>query len=254
MSEGLLSPGDAFLGCSDNTTADAWMHITNFFDMESHAGHLAAAREYALTGIESRTADFGQWFSGLSNVVADACSRIPRAKMSDAELTDHILNLYPDQTPSHFRVSPLPDALTSEIFSLMSIALPETVSLAVRQVASPPSGDVGSPSSRSWAPVSQMTPSSTTDSPILTNNASFAPSPSRSVTAHTANLRKATLTYLRDHAVPMSTVWQRPLLRPSDETQDSTLPTKLASFYDVSSRATQITTPEPSIKSASHLT
>jgi hypothetical protein len=124
--EGNLPPESSILAESDNATASAWCHKSNF-ESELRPTHLKVSRRFAVFLLEARVQLDNEWLAGCLNQIADSLSR-------DYHLpTDtHIALLrahFPAQIPDGFQISPLPAEIVSWINSILQ-------SLPVRAVAS----------------------------------------------------------------------------------------------------------------------
>ena len=228
IEEGELQTGDSFLSGTDNTTARGWMHKSNFqSDSEQHA-HLDLARAIARASLENDIALDSQWWCGESNTIADILSR--DREPSDTLLTTKILTDYPTQVPPSFKISPLPEKITSAICFWLQLEPPTTASQQGPTPKTTPHGDAGSNSysrSGSWTiPTSSgATPNNATDS--------SAPSPKPSENAPGASRQKATNTLLPALASVPSVMWQRPSWQPADPTHGKTLTEQFANFFNI---------------------
>ncbi len=100
---------------TDNTTSEGWLKKTNFIkDGEEPIQvtiQLEVARHhttnYLLIGIQ----EYSQWFRGADNNVADALSR--DNDRSNNELTNILRTHCYSQLPQHFKITPLPNKITS---------------------------------------------------------------------------------------------------------------------------------------------
>ena len=151
--------------------------------------------------------------------------------MSDAELTSYLLAKYPDQVPKTFKVSPLPDTITSGLLDLLQ--------RAKRQLESPrqPMPRVthtGNGGSSSCTPLSSSTIPSSMDSAEESNTAYWDALPSPFGSAITVSPHEAMINWFREHVVPPSTAWLRPSLPPTDPTLGRTSTARLHSFYSAS--------------------
>jgi hypothetical protein len=119
---GRINRGDCALSMTDSTTAEGWMHKTNFRegddDQEQINARIEAARKFALDFTQHGLKSYSQWFPGKENIVADALSRDD--DRSDEELTSILLRFAPDQTPYNFKIVPLPSEIASWLTSLLS--------------------------------------------------------------------------------------------------------------------------------------
>ena len=106
--EGNLPPLSCILSGTDSTTAEGWLHRTNFSASsatpEDVAVKLAAARQLADILIESNSMLYSQWFRSDLNPEADSLSR--DTHLTDQQLTE-MLRLSPlCQLPENFRIAP----------------------------------------------------------------------------------------------------------------------------------------------------
>jgi len=102
----------------DNTSAEGWLRTKSNFPPEGKQQlHFELARELAKLLMANNICLYSQWFTGVTNDVADTCSR--EFLMSDAELTRFLLEKYPEQVLTTFKVSPLPDEIISELLVLL---------------------------------------------------------------------------------------------------------------------------------------
>ena len=215
------------------------MHKSNFqSDGEQHA-HLDLARAIARASLDNDIALDSQWWCGDSNTIADILSR--DSEPSEELLTIKILTDYPTQVPPSFKISPLPEKITSAICFWLQLEPPTTASQQGPTPKTTPLGDAGSNSysrSGSW-----MIP---TSSSATSNNAtdSSEPLPKPSVNVPGANRQKATNTLLPALASVPSVMWQRPSWQPADQTQGRTPTEQFANFFSTSTEATKTTTPE----------
>ena len=238
-------PGDCFLCETDSSTAESWLDKSNFQD-EDYEHHLELARGLAEKLMEYDVCLYSQYLPGPKNNIADLNSREQTA--SNEALTHHILCKYPFQVPPNFRISPLPPEITSFVTRWLQPGPRLMVSPATPEPKLIPIGATGlSFSSRSN---STMTPSSPTSNPS-TASEPLQPLPTLSGNATTVSLVKATTDWLRRHAAPPSTQWQRPSQPTASLTQRKDLTEKLRSFYADNSEGTRTTTRVPSTRSAS---
>ena len=119
---GRLNSGDCSLSMTDSTTAEGWMHKTNFRESEEDQvqidTRIEVARKFALDFTIHGIKSYSQWFPGKENIVADALSRDD--DRSDDELTSILYCLAPHQMPNHFEIVPLPNEIVSWLTSLLS--------------------------------------------------------------------------------------------------------------------------------------
>ena len=119
---GRLSCGDCVLSMTDSTTAEGWMHKTNFREVDDDQVQvdvrIEAARKFATIFTEHGIKSYSQWFPGRENIVADALSRDD--DRTDDELTSILYCFAPHQMPSRFEIAPLPRKIASWLISLLS--------------------------------------------------------------------------------------------------------------------------------------
>ena len=239
--EGEIRRHDNVLSATDNRSTQGWIPHSNFDATGDQAAHAAAAQWLATMGIINDVDYSSIWFMGLLNWVADPLSR--EQMLSDEELTARLLAKFPEQVPSTFKISPLPDIISSAIFYLLQTEKPVMLLLPTLTVVPTPHGADGS-SSSSCAASDQRTHSSTASQPTTGSDSSW-PSPKPFETASSANPLKDMTSWLRVHAKPPSIMWARPSPQPADLTQDMTAAATLSLFYSDCSGDTRTTTPGP---------
>ena len=126
--EGNLPPLSCVLAHTDSTTADHWLHRSNFREFykdgeEQQRETVAqisskrnAARKFASLIMDSSVVLFSQWFPGKLNVEADSLSR--DTHLSENKLTSLLRSSPSCQLPPGFKIQPLPNEVSSWIFSL----------------------------------------------------------------------------------------------------------------------------------------
>jgi hypothetical protein len=215
--------GYCYLSATDNTSAMGWLRKSNFVSDGDHASYLGLARESTSELLRRALRHYSQWFVGERNGVADLLSR--DLVSSNHEITTIMNSRFPSQVPKSFKVSPLPEKLSSFLsYWLQLRTLPR--GSPVKHTAKPtPPGNSGltSLSKRTSAePAAKATPTSAPwTNPRPT--ASSVPLPTLVGCAITANPQKDMLTWLRVHAVPPSTVWLRASSQQTSPTPDLTL-------------------------------
>jgi len=227
-----------------------WLRKSNFVSDGDRAAHLGLARDFTSEFLRRALINYSQWFAGEENWVANLLSR--DLVSSDHEITTIINSRFPSQVPKSFKVSPLPEKISSFLSYWVQLRTLPRGSPAKRTAKPTPPGDGGSSSSSkrtSSKPMAKATPTSApwTD-PKPT--APSVPSPTPFGCAITANPQKDMLNWLQVHAVPPSTGWLRPSSQQTSPTPDSTLMEKIRSFYFDSSRDTRTTTPANRVSSA----
>ena len=119
---GRLNGGDCSLSMTDSTTAEGWMHKTNFRECDEEQvqidTRIEVARKFALDFTKHGIKSYSQWFPGKENIVADALSRDD--DRSDEELTSILYHFAPHQMPNNFKIVPLPSEIASWLTSLLS--------------------------------------------------------------------------------------------------------------------------------------
>ena len=248
IEEGELKPGDAFLSGTDNTTARGWMHKSNFAEGGEQHAHLDLARSMARASLDNDIALISQWWCGTSNTIADILSR--DVEPSDDLLTRKILADYPSQVPTSFKISPLPEKITSAIFYWLLLEPPTTASPKALTPKETPPGVVGSNFYKQ--PASWIIPTSG-DSLQANAIVSSAPLPKPFANVDGATLQKETNSLLPELASVPSAMWQRPFWQPENATHDSTLQEKFANFYNIYKEDTRTATPLQDTKKPSHL-
>jgi hypothetical protein len=118
---GRLNSGDCALSMTDSTTAEGWMQKSNsdeFGEDPVQASACAdAACHHAQLFMDENIKGYSQWFPGKLNNVADAHSR--EWHCSTDELTLFLHHHFPQQTPTHFAISPLPKEISCWLISLL---------------------------------------------------------------------------------------------------------------------------------------
>jgi len=251
IEEGEIHPSDHALSVTDNSTAESWIPKSNFDESpdsdSDQAAHAATAQWLGTTGIDNNLCLSGCWFMGLLNVIADPLSRDHLS--SDAALTKFLLHKYPQQVPSTFKISSLPEKITSAILYLLQTETPEMEQLPVLIAKPTPPGSDGSSSSPYAA---SSTTHSSTASPSTAESECSKPSPKPSGNANGASPLKDMIAWLAAHAKPPSIMWERPSPQPADLTQDATAMANLFHFYNGSLGDMPITTPAPNHRKRSH--
>jgi hypothetical protein len=226
--DGEASSGDCVLCVTDNTSSAGWLRKSNFPPTrEETEAHFGLARFMASLVLTNNIALFSQWICGTSNSVADCLSR--NYKLRNAALTTFIKSSYPDQVPENFKVSPLPEEISSFLTSWVQAGPPAKESPQGQPRKKPPAGDDGASfySKRTWTETPSSCPSD-----VKIDIASSGPSPKQSGPTCSASQLKARVTQLvREQSTPMSMMWQRPLPGRDTPTQSSTKMETLRSFY-----------------------
>ena len=119
------------LSLTDNTSALGWMYKASF--SEAKPVHDKIARWLAEKLMNRESALYSQHFKGKHNTIADSLSRDQH--LSDTQLTDIFKFLLPQQTPTNFKIYPIPTEITSWICSL-SRSLTKTQAWPQQQIKS----------------------------------------------------------------------------------------------------------------------
>jgi hypothetical protein len=237
--EGEIQRNDNILSATDNTCTQGWIAKSNFDEAGDQAAHAALAQWMASAGLNNDISFSSIWFMGLLNWVADPLSR--EQAQSDEFLTSRLIAKYPEQVPSTFKISPLPEEISSAIYYLLQTETPVMQSLPTLIVQPIVPGVDGLNSSSSAA--SRTTPSSTVSPPATVYDSScLSLKPYENV--HGANPLKDMIAWLRVHARPPSSMWQRPSPPPGDPIQERIISESLSTFYRDSSKDTKTTIPE----------
>jgi hypothetical protein len=226
---GRIGSGDCALSMTDSTTAEGWMHKTNFRscddDQEQVDAKITVARKFALEFTKHGIKSYSQWFPGKENIVADALSRDD--DRTDDELTSILFRFAPEQTPPNFRIVPLPSEIASWLTLLLS-TLP--VKEQYKEVHTRTRLGRGVAGSNTALQSDYMTLTST-DSIDTNGSSSWAPSPwlcARDDSPAT------TVNWLKEQSEVPFPMWYRPSGRMDGRTQQRTKIWSLASFYTVS--------------------
>ncbi len=106
---------------TDSTTAEGWMQKSNFDEFSEDpiqaSARADAACHHARLFMDKDIKGYSQWFAGKLNNVADALSW--DWHLSADELTFLLHHHFPQQTPTHFAISPLPKEINSWLISLL---------------------------------------------------------------------------------------------------------------------------------------
>jgi len=98
---------------TDSTTAVGWMHKSNFEEVGDDPVQATvcadAAHQHARLFMDAETKGYSHWFGGEMNNVADALSQ--DWHQDDNELTSILCIHFPQQMPTHFKISPLPNEI-----------------------------------------------------------------------------------------------------------------------------------------------
>ena len=115
MIAGRLGQGDCSLYMTDSSIFEGQQRKTNFKE-DGEEPILAevridVAREDAQQKMDYKVKNYSQWFPGDNNDVSDALSR--DYNRGDKELTNILQTFVPSQVPSHFKIVPLPNKISS---------------------------------------------------------------------------------------------------------------------------------------------
>lgn len=105
-----IKPEDCILALTDNKSAAGWLHKCNT-NKTLHRIRTATAHKLAKLGMKYGFIVHPQHIKGTENEAADALSR--RFDLSDAELTNLLVNTLPHQIPSTFKIVALPNEISS---------------------------------------------------------------------------------------------------------------------------------------------
>ena len=167
------------LALGDNTSAIGWLHKSSSLGANrlAHAAHLFAARHLATIVLGADCCLASQHIKGIHNVVADLLSYVGNSRGKphpiaaddppDDVLTNRFHSSFPEQIPSNFEISHLPDEINSWLSEVLQMA--ELSILAARKVAmrtatvpggggsdsKPPSGTKVTPTSLRYPSVSR---------------------------------------------------------------------------------------------------
>jgi hypothetical protein len=130
--EGNLPPEASILAESDNATASAWCHKSNF-ESEFRPTHLKVSRRFAVFLLEAKAQLVNEWLAGCLNQIADSLSRDTHLQPDThaALLRAH----FPSQIPAGFRISPLPAEIDSWICSILQ-SLPVQAAASLKSTRS----------------------------------------------------------------------------------------------------------------------
>jgi hypothetical protein len=121
MIAGRLGAGDCSLSMTDSSTSEGWQRKTNFKEFGEEPiqaeVRIDVAREDAQRRMDYKVKNYSQWFPGSDNDVSDALSRDD--DRGDEELTNILRTFVPSQVPSHFKIVPLPNEISSWLTSLL---------------------------------------------------------------------------------------------------------------------------------------
>jgi hypothetical protein len=248
--ENNLPPFTCILSQTDSTTSAGWLKKSNFKENDNESKELTKAklqmsREHALRLMKFKIKDYSQWFPGVENEVADSLSRDHH--INDNELTSIFFSKTPSQVTQEFKISPLPQEISSFLL-LMLQNLPEGTQQQERhKTSSLCPGPDGTHSSK----VSNLTmTSSSKTSPTEAKHYSSHPSPKK------LELDISAEDLIKDWSAKQSEPPWTTFLRPSETTINPTLERteteSLAAFYNNSTRAIKMKTLEKNNKKRCH--
>ena len=244
--EGEGARGDCFLSLGDNTSSLGWLRKSNFAADGDQASHSALARDFARLVAEHGVGHFGKWFPGKENEVADVLSR--DHTRSDKNLTTYIKFLFAPQVSKTFQISPLPPAIISWLDYWVHHTPASTQSPPPLTTSKASTSESGTSSSKS---VSSTATSTSTPSVPSTGKNSSAPSSRQSATKNLPLVQREMINWLRVHAVPTSTVYERPSAQMVDPIRRWTQTEKCHHFYTTNCEATPTTIPPPNNRNRS---
>ena len=206
--------GDCYLSGTDNWSTMGWLRKSNFDDTPDHKAHMNLARFIALLLMHHRLGLLSHWLAGADNGVSDSCSRLD--KPPSHVLTHIIRSEHSSQIPSSFTVSPIPHELDLELCSWVQHGQPLTALPPLPHPKLTHTGATGSDfSARSNCP----TMSSSAVFPFTKSTRSSLPLPKPSATDLSPTPHLEMTHWLREHALPPSIMWRRPLRQQVSPTQ-----------------------------------
>ena len=172
------------------------------------------ARFVALLLMHYRVGLLSHWLAGSDNGVSDCCSWLD--KPSNHVLTNIIGSEFSAQVPHSFKVSPLPPELALELCSWVQHGRPR---MELPPLPHPKLTHTGPTGSNSSSRLNSPTiPSFKTF--LSSSDSSFSqPLPKPSGTAPLLSPHLEMINWLREHALPPSTMQRRPLKQPASQTQ-----------------------------------
>ena len=153
--EGNLQPLSCCLGCSDSSSSVSWMYRTNF-DPNLKPTHEECARHLARILLQYKAILYAQHQRGRHNIFADILSRWHF--LNTHELTILLKTKFKSQLPTHFRISPLPNEISSWIICILQKLQKQTACKMPPTKTEKEHGEDGSPGWTKWA--SKETPTS----------------------------------------------------------------------------------------------
>jgi hypothetical protein len=120
--DGHIKPGDIFFVETDSTSAQGWLRKTNV-TKEERSLLRTVTRALARLQMKTKAVVWAKHLAGKLNDVSDVLSR--DTHLSTTEITNLLFSHVPDQLTEDFQISPLPDAIVSEIFSWLERQTPK---------------------------------------------------------------------------------------------------------------------------------
>jgi hypothetical protein len=224
---GRTPPQSCLLSQTDSTSADGWLHKSNFTD-DTCPIQLLVARHLATLVIEADTCLYSQWFAGEDNIVSDALSR--RFDLTDTALTSLLLSTVPSQVPHGLSICPLPSEIVSWLTWLQQIAIDKKGSPSRLTKNQLEPGDDGLLTSQASASASIRSSSTLAVPSAIESSVPSWPlcEPPDSVPLDIKLLQQESLK-------PPSRMWRRPFGLTTGLTHDSMLTEKWHSFYAANS-------------------
>jgi hypothetical protein len=247
FAEGNLPEEASIFSQGDNTTAAAWLQKTNFSSCKP--AHLKVARRLANLLLEANTQLVNEWIDGESNTLADSLSR--DTHLSPAAHTALLLSAIPEQMPDGFVISPLPDAISLWVGSILQL-LPASREPCLHPTRSKlVSGTAGSFTS---APsIAQTIPSSSPSTPPTSSPASnlsllaVSPRPFEQANFKHEIVKK----WLQERSKVTSDRWYKPSGQVDGQTPLATPMVNYPAFYHGSMPVLQASTLPPAAKKPS---
>jgi len=104
---------------TDNSSAVGWLYKSSF-NPKTHFLHDNVARKLATILLETKSCISSQHTPGKNNIIADSLSR--DFHINNKQLTFILKSLFPSQVNQNFQIYPLPNEITSWIYSLRAIS------------------------------------------------------------------------------------------------------------------------------------
>jgi hypothetical protein len=150
----VATANNCMLALGDSTSAVGWLHNSSRLNVKwaAHEAHLVVAQKVALLALDAGCGLASQHLQGDLNAVADLLSfaggitraggkRHPVAfdDPPDDILTQRFHLCYSEQMPETFRMSPLPNEISSWVLSVLQIAA-SSLTVASKEATSPKTG------------------------------------------------------------------------------------------------------------------